>query len=236
MAETQRTRLWTLLAVVTVLGALASTAPAGWTVAGCLDDSDCGCTQQNCSAPGQGGTCIMPDLNQTGPSYCLCNPGYGGPNCAPLGACCGVDFCARGLAQGTGCAAGCTDLTEAECQTYNGTFAGNGTTCDSGVCDATPTATATATATATETPTRVPQGGACADVSECAPGLFCTDAVCCDSACDGPQESCNQRGREGLCAAIVAPAPAASNSGLALMVGALIAIGLAAMALARRRT
>lgn len=236
MIEPTHTRIWTLLAAVTVAGALASVGrtAASAPIPFCQNDADCGCTQTNCSAPGQGGICVLPPPNSSQQPYCQCNPGYGGFNCEPLGACCGVEPC-RGQAN-TICAGSalCSDLTAAECLQFNGTFAGNGTTCSSDICEPTATSTVTATATATPTNTPAPQGGSCTDASQCAPGLFCSDQVCCDTACAGPQVSCNQPGQVGTCAAIAAQAPAASNGGLLLMLGTLIAVGLGAMALRRR--
>jgi hypothetical protein len=41
-------------------------------------------------------------------------------------------------------------------------------------------------------------GAACGSASACASG-FCTDGVCCESACDGTCESCNQAARAGQC-------------------------------------
>jgi hypothetical protein len=94
---------------------------------------------------------------------------------------------------------------------------------------ATGTATATATATATGTPTAspVPQGGACADPSQCVTG-HCADGVCCDTACDQPLEQCNLPGQVGTCANTAAAAPAASSTGLLLMLGVLVGAGFAA--------
>src|SRR4030095_3345662 len=57
-----------------------------------------------------------------------------------------------------------------------------------------PTPTATPTATPTNTPAG--PGEACTTSSQCA-SMFCVDGVCCDEACDGPNEVCNVPGREG---------------------------------------
>ena len=84
----------------------------------------------------------------------------------------------------------------------------------------TPTSTPTATATATATSTGIPNGGSCVDPADCMSGN-CEDDVCCDTACDGPQESCNLPGNEGVCTAFAAAAPAASHGGLLLLVAAL---------------
>ena len=263
MPKGRRTRLWNALAVVTVLGAVASLADrasfGGLIIIGpsqCVTNADCSCTQPDCSAPGQGGFCVP--INAT-LGVCQCNPGFGGANCSlTLGACCGASppilnmtnpFPANG-------GVACRDLTELQCSFANGTsvtFAGNGTTCGSGICDPTHTPTETATATATATATRdgdsdattatptqtatpVPQGGACTQASQCDPSLFCSRQVCCDTLCNLPGESCALPGQVGTCGAIPpAPAPAASQGGLLVMLGALIAVGCATLALRRRR-
>jgi hypothetical protein len=68
------------------------------------------------------------------------------------------------------------------------------------------------------------------DPTDCVSGN-CVDDVCCDTACAGADQSCNQPGREGICTAI-APAPAASPKGLFAIV--LVLAGVAAAALWRR--
>lgn len=93
----------------------------------------------------------------------------------------------------------------------------------------TPTPTATATATPTSTPTPVQQGGACSDASQCTAGLFCSDGTCCDTACTGAGESCDVPGQEGTCVTVPAGAPAASNTGLLAMIGALFLIAFVAL-------
>jgi hypothetical protein len=63
--------------------------------------------------------------------------------------------------------------------------------------------------------------------------LFCTDGVCCDTACDQALEACDLPGREGTCSPEGAAVPAASHTGLFLLAGALAAFGI--FALVRRR-
>jgi hypothetical protein len=59
--------------------------------------------------------------------------------------------------------------------------------------------------------------------------------VCCDTPCNLPDQSCILPGQVGTCASIPpAPAPAASNGGLLVMLGALIAVAGAAFALKKR--
>jgi hypothetical protein len=98
----------------------------------------------------------------------------------------------------------------------------------------TATSTSTATATATDTPTAgpVPQGGACSTPSQCST-LNCADGVCCDTACDQPGEQCNLPGQVGTCANAAAGAPAASNTGLLMMLGVLIGAAFVAMRVRR---
>jgi len=43
------------------------------------------------------------------------------------------------------------------------------------------------------------QGVRCNARGECANGLPCVDGVCCESACPGSCESCDQQGHEGIC-------------------------------------
>jgi MYXO-CTERM domain-containing protein len=246
------TRAWTLAAFLTLslaFGSLFDSSQAGpIIILGCQNNSDCGCDANqsilNCSpASGAGGSCSF--------GQCQCNPGFVGPSCSPSGACCGVELpqpCV-GLnctvpCVGFICAAAsgaCSELTETECTQLNGTYKGDGTNCSSGICDpATPTATATATATvtatatATQTQTPVAQGGDCADASQCATGLFCSDAVCCDTACAGSGQSCDIPGQAGTCVTAPAQAPAASGYTLAAMLGLLVLTGLLGLRATRR--
>jgi hypothetical protein len=79
-----------------------------------------------------------------------------------------------------------------------------------------------------------PPGTACTDPSECSPA-FCVDRVCCAEACTGPNESCDQQGREGECLPIVAaPAPALSGTGLLIAALLLAAVGTIGMIRNRR--
>jgi hypothetical protein len=93
-------------------------------------------------------------------------------------------------------------------------------------------ATPAATATATPTPTRASNGADCTTPSQCASG-FCVDDVCCDTACDGPAESCSQSGERGTCASLHAPAPPLSRKGLFSVIALLTAAGV--LFFARRR-
>ncbi|MDX2170742.1 MAG: hypothetical protein SF182_26970 [Deltaproteobacteria bacterium] len=78
-----------------------------------------------------------------------------------------------------------------------------------------------------------PDGAACVLDADCQSGN-CVDDVCCNSACDGPDQLCDQPGREGTCVTVqTAPAPALS--GLGLLVASLILTGLGGIGLLRRR-
>jgi hypothetical protein len=57
------------------------------------------------------------------------------------------------------------------------------------------------TATKLPPPVRKAQGDACSLPTECASG-FCSDGVCCDSACDGTCFGCNAPGELGSCVAV----------------------------------
>jgi hypothetical protein len=87
---------------------------------------------------------------------------------------------------------------------------------------ATVTATVTSTATATETP--VPDGGSCMMAGQCGSG-FCVDSICCNTACDQPQQTC----ASGTCVSTAAPAPAMSHRTLLLVIVLLAAIGCFAL-------
>lgn len=89
---------------------------------------------------------------------------------------------------------------------------------------ATPTATPTSTPTSTPTNTPVPNGGSCMDPAQCA-STFCVTGVCCDRACDQPNERCNLAGSQGICTVPSAPAPALSGTWLVAGILVLLAIG-----------
>ncbi|MEO8603973.1 MAG: hypothetical protein ABI629_15465 [bacterium] len=162
--------------------------------------------------------------------------------CQPTG-CCQPSACdssaPAACARAAQIPAACSgDVVEADC--HGDFFPGalcsdGGCATPSGTATATPTATATATATAsaTATNTRQPDGGLCDDPADCVSGN-CVDDVCCDTACNLPQQACNLPGREGVCSSVVAAAPAASPTGLVLIGLALFLVGGAALWRARR--
>lgn len=97
---------------------------------------------------------------------------------------------------------------------------------------ATPSATQTATPTPTPTKTPAGVGGACMSSTDCTAGLFCVDAVCCTSACDGPLQSCNNPPNVGTCTNVTAPAPVVTRIGLLIEVATLFV--MAVLMLSRR--
>jgi hypothetical protein len=102
---------------------------------------------------------------------------------------------------------------------------------------ATPTTTPTTTPTATLTPTATPTptgglGAPCTAADQCTSG-FCVGGVCCNRACNQPDESCNRAGQEGTCSALGVPAPAVSGTGTA--VALLFLCAIAALQVRRSR-
>ena len=233
MTQQRSTRNWAVIAAICIGAAFASLvddpAPSAATGIICVNNSQCGCTpeeeQLNCSpASGANGICLN--------GSCACNPLWTGTNCeAALGACCLPADCASSGA--AGCAAEtCTQSLQMTCELGGGTYLGDLTSCEPNPCE--PTPTPTETATATPTPTSVPQGGDCADASQCVPGLFCSDAVCCDTACAGLGQSCDEPGSVGTCVTAPAEAPAASHATLVTILALLVATAFFALR-ARRR-
>jgi hypothetical protein len=78
---------------------------------------------------------------------------------------------------------------------------------------------------------RIPDGGSCADPTDCVSGN-CVDDVCCDTACDQPDQQCNLPGEVGVCSSVAAKAPAASPTGL--LIGLALLIGIGALSILRR--
>jgi len=204
-------RAWIGLMVVSISGALLTLPPPSSVSAG-----PALCNQ---SAPVCGGPCA--DNNTV--CYGVNEPNATACGCVPRG-CCRLNA--------TSCQAG---VPEAFCG--NSTFVAGGS-CD-GACapptetpTASVTATATATASAAPTNTRAPDGGSCDDPLDCISGN-CVNDVCCDTACDGPDQACNIPGRIGTCSSVAAAAPAASHGALLGAVALLLGIG--GLALWRRR-
>ena len=119
--------------------------------------------------------------------------------------------------------------------TATGTVTSTGTATSTATATATGTntSTATSTPTATDTPTPIPQGGACTTPAQCATD-FCVDDVCCVTASCPQAQSCNNPRNAGICSPDpIAPAPAASNTGLLVMLGVLVGAAFVAMRMRR---
>jgi hypothetical protein len=76
-------------------------------------------------------------------------------------------------------------------------------------------------------------GTPCTTPGQCST-LICKDGVCCDTPCDGPNESCDQVGMEGTCSPIT-PAPAPVLSGTGLLIASLLLAAIGSLGLIRNR-
>ncbi len=113
---------------------------------------------------------------------------------------------------------GCRQVSQANC-TNGGQFF-NASYCDASSCIARPPQ---------------PDGTPCTVAAECQSG-FCVDGVCCHTACDGPQQICDQRGHEGMCVTLpTTPTPIASGGALLLTAALLWCTALAALRRTGRR-
>ncbi len=165
--------------------------------------------RQPAFAPPFAFACCLPDGSCRFDLVLNCEAAGGSPQDVGL-ACLGVEACC--LPDST-----CADIDALCCTSQGGVPQGPGSVCAGPICQpasptATPTNTPTQTPTATPTNTRVPEGGSCTDISQCESGLFCV---------------------EQICAHVVAPAPAASNTALVIALSLLAAIG--GFAILRRR-
>lgn len=229
--DSMRLRLWGLLTFLTVATTLWSLEGTAF-VPLCMDNADCNCTPEqeieNCdAASGAGGVC------QDGFLVCVCNPGFDGLNCDPVGACCTTQLNATAGEVGETQSPNCVDgITQTDCeQNFAGIYQGDGLVCSNVNCLPTETPTSSPTATQTGTPTVTPTpgdgepGDACDETSDCQAGLVCDDLVCCDRVCNEPLERCDLFGMEGICSAVASPAPTASHRTLAAIVAILLALG-----------
>lgn len=98
--------------------------------------------------------------------------------------------CSSGFCVGSVCCERACDASNEFCA-----LSGHEGTC---VAVALPTATPTLTFTPTATVTPQPIGARCASDQECA-SAFCADGVCCESRCQGPNQSCAVPGFDGQC-------------------------------------
>lgn len=231
---------WSLLAGLSVAASL-------WSLAADAITTDPGCcsysngTATSCSNSLSNATCTGPSFNGTFSPGEVCGDDA---SCRPaLTGCCDTgDSCFPSIENEVDCIALAGAIVEgATCDvTGNATVNGWGqpvtglcaTFTPTATATATATPTATATATATATSTQIPDGGTCTEPSACASDN-CVDGFCCDTPCDGPLDVCDAEGQEGTCVPGATMAPAASNTGLLLLVAGLAA--LAVFTLARRR-
>lgn len=153
-------RLWGLLTFLTVATTLWSLeGSAVIFIPPCTDNADCNCTPEqeleNCdAASGAGGVCDQPSIG-----ICTCNPGFGGLNCDPIGACCTSQLNARQTTDDVAetQSPNCIEVTQVDCeQGFAGIYQGDGVVCSAVNCLPTETPTSTPTETDTPTPTDTP--------------------------------------------------------------------------------
>jgi len=117
---------------------------------------------------------------------------------APKGKACGSTSCEGGSVSGSTCnGSGSCEKTSTTCAPY---------ACGSGACKTTCTSDADCSAdayctTANTCAAKHKTGAACGDGRECEKG-FCVDGVCCESACSGQCEACNEPSTAGKCVSI----------------------------------
>jgi hypothetical protein len=185
---------------------------SGFCTSGVCCDSACGgpcvtcnlvrsvgtCTPVAAGAPDPSGICrneMASTCGQTG----LCD-GAGSCDYHPQGTVCAPSSCSEGFVTQVSVCDGkgtCTSGPKLSCGPFG--CAPNGLTCSRGcpngdaICAAGAYCTGDEQCTAKKT-----SGGPCASDHECLSGV-CASGVCCDSACEGPCQSCNQPGSEGRC-------------------------------------
>jgi MYXO-CTERM domain-containing protein len=170
--------------------------------------SACDGVCQACSAALTGaadGTCAPIPADQDPQSECAADPGYPS-SCQSDGACDGAGACRAHAKAGTSCGdTVCTQgaVTGKVCDGAGVCSAGS-VPCAPYVCGAAACTTLCTTDTDCDPATAYcfngtcqatkPLGTQCNDAHQCATG-FCTDGVCCDSACDGQCQACSAEGK-----------------------------------------
>ncbi|MBI1818664.1 MAG: hypothetical protein HYR72_27080 [Deltaproteobacteria bacterium] len=79
-------------------------------------------------------------------------------------------------------------------------------------------------------------GQECGSGADCIPGLFCTDGVCCNQPCDGPNEACNLPQRRGRCTTIASVPTLSPSAQVFLVVAFLVLVTWFALRRAHERT
>ncbi len=179
---------------------------SGFCADGVCCGTACGGLCRSCNAAGSAGACTLAPAGTDPKAQC---PDEGAASCGLNGQCDGAGAC-RLYAAATQCAAAvCVDaLTAQPARTCDGagtcvvpaTVACQPLVCSVGACLQTcgaPGTCAPGYECAGGFCLKV-QGGTCSAPAECA-SSFCADGFCCESACSGTCERCDQSGREGFC-------------------------------------
>lgn len=178
-----------------------------------------------CCACDFGGGDVDCGISDTDCGECILLGGVPAPNCDACGSdpecmggqtlCNGDPQMCESAAPTGGCCGreSCVVLTAVACAAADGVYRGDGTDC-------------------TE-PCKAPNGEECGAAAECE-STFCVDGVCCESACDGPNEICDAPEERGMCVASgagpqPAPAPTLDPWALALTAALLGIIGFVAV-------
>ncbi len=133
----------------------------------------------------------------------LCSGDYACRSFAPVGAACGDNVCVNNLLSGLQCdgRGGCAEGLGTSCSPYRCASDGKSceTSCRSSADCASPEDYCSDQGQCLR---QHDEGQACARNVQCL-SRHCVDGVCCDSACDGQCEACNQSGRAGRCVPVV---------------------------------
>ena len=191
----------------------AAECASGFCADGICCQSSCAGLCQTCSIPSSIGTCTFvaagasssrtTDCPASAPSSCgetgLCD-GEGGCLRPPKGALCAPASCSGGVLTPSSVCDGagtCVHPPALGCGPYG--CAASGYWCNRGCPGGDSICPSGAYCTGDEEcVSKKASGNACAGDHECLSG-HCANQVCCESVCNGPCESCNQRGSMGQC-------------------------------------
>lgn len=189
----------------------------------CCESASCG-TCQSCASATSPGQCA--GVSGTDADSCAGGTCAAGVCTKPAGAACsgpsecGPNLCTGGVCCPTSCTEPCASCASGTCQpaaagtapSACGAYACNGTsTSCSTSCTANAGCTAGLECHVPSGTCRAKTGSTCSADGDCASG-FCTDGVCCASACAGPCEVCSAASggsKDGACE----PAPKGSEKG-----------------------